>query len=587
MSVRHLGTLYEGLLEHKLFIAKEDTEVKITKGKIQFIPVSQGGRLVPGHYLKTGTVYFSGDPCERKSTGSYYTPEYIVDYIVRNTVGEKLKELKETFLSEEKANSEAYTRAIDTIERHSLAALLEENALALVRKKVLQLSVLDPAMGSGHFLVNATNLIANSITDLLNEFGNEGDFPSATGDWRRWVVENCIYGVDINPLAVELAKLSLWILSMAKDQPLSFLNHHLKCGNSLVGARLEEIGNFPLSMTKKQPGQLFLFERDTDFKTAVEEAVTKSRMISTKSSTKLEDVREKKAWLEEIGKVLYGYKSICNVHTGLYFGYEVDEAGYSWLVEKKDFALARSLDKPNNYFHWELEFPNLFLNKKGVDCIIGNPPYVIVPDIDIYPSIVNLKQTRNLFSFFIDLATQLLTPDGYLSFIIPLSAFATTQMSPLHNLLRQEYNELHCNFFSWRPATVFEEVNIPTTVFIAKKKNVCSYVNKYYSSNMLRWRNGQNPIHFINEVDSTKYLDLVPGSFPRFGKEIELSIISKMFSNEKLGKAIRKTKVNENQIYYRSSGGLYFKIVTDFSCGSTQEVAITTGNSRLVLGAKP
>ena len=107
MSVRHLGTLYEGLLEHKLFIAKEDTEVKVAKGKIQFIPASQGGKLVLGHYIKAGEVYFAGDPSERKSSGSYFTPEDVVDYIVRNTVGEKLKELKETFLAEEKANLEA------------------------------------------------------------------------------------------------------------------------------------------------------------------------------------------------------------------------------------------------------------------------------------------------------------------------------------------------------------------------------------------------------------------------------------------------------------------------------------------------
>ncbi len=95
------------MLEHKLFIAQEDTEVRVSKGKIQFIPASQGGRLVKGHYLRLGEVYFAGDPSERKSTGSYYTPEYIVDYIVRNTVGEKLKELKEAFLQEQQQTLEA------------------------------------------------------------------------------------------------------------------------------------------------------------------------------------------------------------------------------------------------------------------------------------------------------------------------------------------------------------------------------------------------------------------------------------------------------------------------------------------------
>jgi len=151
MSVRHLGTLYEGLLEHKLFIAKEDTEVKIAKGKIQFIPSSQGGKLVVGHYIRAGKVYFAGDPSERKSTGSYYTPEYVVDYIVRNTVGEKLTELKDAFLNEQHPNLEAYANAIDEDERNALIKLLEENALTFVREKILNLSVLDPAMGRRHF----------------------------------------------------------------------------------------------------------------------------------------------------------------------------------------------------------------------------------------------------------------------------------------------------------------------------------------------------------------------------------------------------------------------------------------------------
>ncbi len=146
-----------------------------------------------------------------------------MDYIVRNTVGEKLKELKDSFLINHTSNIKAYSTAINKDEESALASLLEENVLSFVRSEVLQLSVLDPAMGSGHFLVNAANLISNFITDISNELGFEGNLETSTENWRRWVVENCIYGVDINPLAVELAKLSLWILSMAKDQPAFIL----------------------------------------------------------------------------------------------------------------------------------------------------------------------------------------------------------------------------------------------------------------------------------------------------------------------------------------------------------------------------
>lgn len=422
MSVRHLGTLYEGLLEHKLFITQEDTEVRVTKGKIEFIPASQGGKLVQGRFLPEGAVYFGSDPSERKSTGSYYTPEYIVDYITRNTVGEKLKEIKEAFLKQEKGNLSAYSSAVDEDERVALARLLEENALTFVREKILTLSVLDPAMGSGHFLVNVTNLISNFITEFLNEMGITGTADTSPAYWRRWVVENCIYGVDLNPLAVELAKLSLWLLSMAKDQPLSFTNHHLKCGNSLVGARLAEIGNYPFSKSVKEPRQLNMFEKDANFRAAVEDALAKSRLIASHASTTLEDVEEKKAWLAEIENDLDEYKAICDLYTNLYFGSEVSEEEYLDIVESRSFETAKNLIDQVNYFHWELEFPEVFLRSHhGFDVVVGNPPWGRNPDCDdllqlsLYENIINEDSSE----FFIILGLHLLKEDGVEGEVLP------------------------------------------------------------------------------------------------------------------------------------------------------------------------
>lgn len=556
MSVRHLGTLYEGLLEHKLFIAEEDTEVKVAKGKIQFIPASQGGKRIVGHYIKAGEVYFAGDPSERKSTGSYYTPEYIVDYIVRNTVGDKLKELKQAFLAEQRATLEAYRRAVDEDERRALSRLLEENALAFVRERVLALSVLDPAMGSGHFLVNAANLVSNFITEILNELGITSDWESGTGYWRRWVVENCIYGVDLNPLAVELAKLSLWILSMAKNQPLSFLNHHLKCGNSLMGARLEEIGNYPFSTVKKEFRQLNLFAQDPDFKAAVEAVILKSRQIAGKASSSLDDVREKKEWLEEIDRILDGYKAICDVHTGLYFGNEIEEAQYAALVQSKDFFLARSI-APQTYFHWELEFPDICLSRGGFTCITCNPPYDTFKENGFFKK-EPAAGCGNLFGHFITRAVALNQSRGSIGFIVPLSFACGSSYENVRQEIFHNYHSLYSSHYSKRPNMLFDGVQQRITIFIACKKETTSACH-LYSSKLWRWKK-EDQERVVREP-GLAYVDRINhGVIPKISTEMGAEIYRHLKKATcKLGDLFVKNDPSNHVAYYHNVAMYWIK----------------------------
>ena len=212
MAVRHLGSLYEGLLEHKLFVSDEDTEVKVTKKEIKFVPASKGGKIAEGKYIPAGQVYFGNDKGIRKASGSFYTPEYIVDYIVQDTVGKKLQELKDAFIVDNNETIASIETAINKNEKDAFIGFFIKTIDEFIQEKILNLSILDPAMGSAHFLVNVVNLIANFLTEFCNSFGIISEKDTSTTYWRRRVVENCIYGVDINPLAVELAKLSLWIL---------------------------------------------------------------------------------------------------------------------------------------------------------------------------------------------------------------------------------------------------------------------------------------------------------------------------------------------------------------------------------------
>ena len=165
-----------------------------------------------------------------------------MERLVRQTVVRLLEERWAAFKPKlEKWLAEIETTP-DEAARARLRSYVDSQLEAFVREQILSLRICDPAMGSGHFLVHIAYTVTNFILEVLS--ATPWDNPAINLDpsyWRRLVVENCLYGVDINGMAVELAKLSLWLATMQLGRPLSFLDHHLKRGNSLLGARLSEI----------------------------------------------------------------------------------------------------------------------------------------------------------------------------------------------------------------------------------------------------------------------------------------------------------------------------------------------------------
>ena len=261
LSVRHLGTIYEGLLEYHLEeeptpagptpaappIKPSDDPSLLGKGEEKEdaasgtptppTPPSLPGKGAGG--LGSWTVALLNDKGERKASGSYYTPDYIVKYIVEQAVGPMLRQ-----------------------------AVADQPDDAARVQAVLGVNVLDPSMGSGHFLVETTEFIARFLIDLALPVEQDAHGEPDLLYWKRRVAQSCVYGVDLNPLAVELAKLSLWLTTVAKDRPLSFLDHHLRAGNALVGARLADLqfgGAKPKAKKKgaEPAGQLTMLADDT------------------------------------------------------------------------------------------------------------------------------------------------------------------------------------------------------------------------------------------------------------------------------------------------------------------------------------
>jgi hypothetical protein len=265
-------------------------------------------------------------------------------------------------------------------------AMWSEDLRKDLLKKLLSLKVLDPAMGSGHFLVEATDYIAREIIHA-KEIARREDLESdevAENDihWaRREVVRNCIYGVDLNPMAVELAKLSLWLNTVASNKPLSFLDHHLRCGNSLIGAELDKLMILPNS--KRDPGQLpmwqFVLRQQKEH---TEDLLKRYAEMAARPDDDLKTVKEKEKKYEELREEELSRRlnDLADIWLSTFFENEVDEEEYQELQNylsprrfldwsefrtKEWFARAKVLASEKRFFHWELEFPEAFAGNEN------------------------------------------------------------------------------------------------------------------------------------------------------------------------------------------------------------------------------
>jgi type I restriction-modification system DNA methylase subunit len=267
LNVRHLGSIYEALLEFKLKVADEDLTTQAGRKGERYIPLSKanasGRRKPAGVVVSKGQVYLSNDKAERKASGSYYTPDAIVEYIIANTVGPVLEQKLEALRPE---FHEVCKTLDNEMDHRQWAGLQTYNTHKDLVESLFDLRVLDPAMGSGHFLVETVHFVTNCLLQFLDQFpinplsfalnrtrssileslGEQGvtvDPAKLTNIHllKRHVLQRCIYGVDLDPMAVELAKVSLWLDASTLGAPLDFLDHHLRCGNSLIGATFADM----------------------------------------------------------------------------------------------------------------------------------------------------------------------------------------------------------------------------------------------------------------------------------------------------------------------------------------------------------
>jgi len=395
LSVQQLGSIYERLLEHEI----------IREGEI---------------------ISVRPNVFARKSSGSYYTPEDLVGVIIDGTIGPLVAQRIEAFRSKADELAES-----PQPEEYRLGALKRLDPA----EKLLELKICDPAMGSGHFLVSLVDYLADQVIAAMAEaevIASWGEYISPLSDridtirntilanaeergWsidpaqlddrhiiRRMVLKRCVYGVDKNPMAVELAKVSLWLHTFTVGAPLSFLDHHLRCGDSLFGLwvrrgmdRAAAFGgplllHAPMTRATRAAASMQIIEGLTDAEIAE----------AHRSADVFSEIQEMTAPLDAFLSLLHSFewldlkardeKAALNAFFDGQFGDPIQialgtipiAAGRAQAAQFSSlFAKAKDLAGEERFLNWQVSFPGVWSDWEadqlngGFDAVIGNPPW--------------------------------------------------------------------------------------------------------------------------------------------------------------------------------------------------------------------
>lgn len=564
LGVRQLGSIYEGLLEFRLQIAAEKLAIVKEKGHEVYSPfrdLSEREKTKvenQGAYVSRGHAYLENDKRERKATGSYYTPDHIVKYIVEHAVGPVLQEKFDALrpkLREAQREWREFFKQQEEFTKRGMKPKPPEQADLIGKElvdEIFNIKVLDPAMGSGHFLVEAVDFITDkaleflhgfpwnpvlvhlermrrTIQDQMEEQNVDMDAKRLTDVnlLKRHVLKRCIYGVDLNAMAVELAKVSLWLDCFTLGAPLSFLDHHLRWGNSLVGSTIAEV-----DAIREAKGQLTL--TGTSDWQGLTQAVQAMVDVGGMPDITADQVADSKKHFQSALHDVELFKRVLDLHTARWF-VELGKANVASKKNKIDifdemlrsgelfeWAHGRSPSPVNHtgmakngreaveqasavtdqhkFFHWELEFPEVFYGRRtgtqnaverlenaGFDSVVGNPPYdepsefysdtsaaekLYLSEASPYAGFKNGR--LNLYRLFILRGVQQLAKDRMISYIVPMSLLADDFSKPVREYLLDENDILTIEAFPQKDdpkRRVFVEAKLSTCVAAVRRKS--------------------------------------------------------------------------------------------------------------------
>jgi hypothetical protein len=440
------------LLDH---LSLDDQRVSAALAALTFVPSgTQSRRRVAYEDLgveQLGSIYehlLDDEPAirdnvrsrsQRKVTGSFYTPVALTDYLVRAT--------------------------------------LEPLVHGRTADDILSLRIVDPAMGSGAFLVSACRFLAAACERARLEAGENECDDEMRAALRRQVAQRCLFGVDSNPMAVQLAQLSLWLATLSAGRPLSFLDHHLVCGDSLIGAAPADVMCRPPGRAARSGRTPYPLEAFFDATAHLAAILPLRQQIEEEPDDTAVVVRGKERSLSRVRDQpgLARWRAACDLWCAAWLpGSERTRSLYPALVDEalgRPAAIARStvaseleraqtLARALKCFHWPLEFPEVFLAPSGqdkpnggFDAVIGNPPWEMLRadhgrssadallrfsrDAGVYHA--QSRGHANQYQLFVERALTLLRPGGRLGLLVPAGLLTDHGAAPLRRELLQRH----------------------------------------------------------------------------------------------------------------------------------------------------
>ena len=473
-----------------------------------------------------------------KAKGTFYTPREIVGYMCR----ESLRQYLYNELGEDDSVKEAVDNLLDISDSEWAKAKSNnvrdkiKSYRASIIDAVDKVTILDPACGSGAFPMGMLQLMLKTYERIENRFD-----PYAT---KLSVIQNNIFGVDIEPMAVEIARLRAW-LSLVVDEgdgrdiaPLPNLDFKFVCANSLM----------PLDGN----GQASLLS-DNDLHEKLKELRNKyfnARKPESKKKLQADYyklINQKTLFDDRRTKQLQSFNPFINLHPADFF----------------------SADQ-------------MFGVSEGFRIVIGNPPYgakVPASEKKIYKGFYHSAKTisgvqkgsLDTYALFIDLGLfHTIKDKGVLCYIVPLAFTSSESMSALHNMMLKDCGLIQVSTYSNRPKKIFDNADQRVSIVLANKDGnqtqelLTTGVLKRYATTSVR--DIIDNLKFVNSLDFIRR-----GRLPKIGNATEYAILKKLFENKQtLTNFITKSK-NDNVVYYRTAGGRYYHVIANYKTGSTQE----------------